>query len=314
MTIEAKRVDAVVQLTKQGFAFVFDRVTGTPLWPIEEKPVPPSEIEGEKASPTQPFPTKPGALTPQGVTLDDAFDATPSLKEQAQAAMKFMNIGPMYTPPDTKGVLTRPGVIGGANWGGGAFDPENAMLYVKTSNQPALIKIRAADRSETNPRAKEVDAEFVGDSGGNTTFFPTSPGGVAETTGRLPALPLIKPPYGELVAISLVRGEIAWRVPFGDTPALRAHPLLKDVKLPERLGIAGAPGVIVTRGGLVFGGGGDTAIYAFDRSSGREVWKHDLPRRTSGTPMIYRARSGREFIVIATGSGANTSLVALALK
>jgi len=316
MTIEAKRVDAVVQLTKQGFAFVFDRVTGTPLWPIEEKPVPPSEIEGEKASPTQPFPTKPAALTPQGVTLEDAFDVTPALKAQAQAAMKLLNIGPMYTPPDTKGVLTRPGVIGGANWGGGAFDPENAMLYVKTSNQPALTRIRPVDKSETNPRAKEVDAEFVGDSGGNTTFFPatTTPGGVVETTGRLPALPLIKPPYGELVAISLVRGEIAWRVPFGDTPALRAHPLLKDVKLPERLGIAGAPGVIVTRGGLVFGGGGDTAIYAFDRSSGREVWKHDLPRRTSGTPMIYRARSGREFVVIATGSGANTSLVALALK
>ena len=126
-------------------------------------------------------------------------------------------------------------------------------------------------------------------------------------------LPIVKPPYGELVAVDLGRGETAWRVPFGDTPSVRNHPLLKDMKLPERLGAAGAPGVIVTKGGLVIGGGGDTALYAFDKATGREVARMDIGRRASGTPMTYRTKSGRQFIVMATGSGANAVLTAFAV-
>ena len=118
ITPDGTRVDAVVQLTKQGFAFVFDRVTGRPVWPIEERPVPTSDVPGEVAWPTQPFPTKPPAFTEQGVTLDDAFDLTPELKKEAQAAMQKYRIGPLFTPPSLEGTIMRPGSIGGANWGG----------------------------------------------------------------------------------------------------------------------------------------------------------------------------------------------------
>jgi quinoprotein glucose dehydrogenase len=128
------------------------------------------------------------------------------------------------------------------------------------------------------------------------------------------SLPLVRPPYGELVAIDLGRGEIAWRVPFGDTPSIRSHPLLRDVTLPDRLGAAGAPGVIVTKGGLVLGGGGDSALNAFDKVTGRELARFPLPRRATSTPMTYRARSGRQFVVMATGSGGNASLVAWTAK
>ena len=310
ITVDGKRVDAVVQLTKQGFAFVFDRVSGRPVWPIEERAVPASDVEGEKAWPTQPFPAKPPAFAPQGIAPEDAFDLTPELKAQAQAEMQKYRIGPVYTPPSTGGTLLNPGIIGGANWGGSAFDPETGRLYVKTSNQPALARITAG--TTANSRAGESDAALAGTVGG-ATFTPTPPAGFTGT-GRMGGLPIVKPPYGELVAFDLGRGAIAWRVPFGDTPSVRNHPLLKDVKLPERLGAAGAPGVIVTKGGLVIGGGGDTALYAFDKASGREVARVDIGRRASGTPMTYRAKSGRQFIVMATGSGANASLVAWTLK
>jgi glucose dehydrogenase len=127
-------------------------------------------------------------------------------------------------------------------------------------------------------------------------------------------LPIVKPPYGELVAIDMNRGELAWRVPFGDTPSVRNHPALAGVTLPARLGAAGAPGVIVTRSGLILGGGGDTALYAFDARTGKELARFELPRRASATPMTYRSQSGRQFIVMATGGGANAALVAWTLK
>ena len=300
--VNNRQVDAVVQVTKQGFTFVFDRVTGESVWPIEERPVPPSDVPGEKAAPTQPFPTKPAAITPQGVTLDDAFDLTPQLKVQAQAQMKKFKLGPLYTPPSMQGTLQRPGVIGGANWGGAAFDPETQTLYVKTSNAPAVVRIHAFDRSPANPRASEVDADFIGDVSGSTNFTPEGSGDRG--------LPLVKPPYGELVAIDLNTGDLKWRVPFGDTPAIRSHPALAGVTLPARLGASGVGGVIVTRGGLVLGAGGDSALYAFDTSTGKELVSLDLGRRTSSTPMTYRTKSGRQFVVIAAGQGPNAALMA----
>jgi glucose dehydrogenase len=308
MRVDGRQVDGVVQVTKQGFAFVFDRVTGTPVWPIEERPVPASDVPGEQASPTQPFPTRPGAISPQGVTLDDAFDLTPELKLQAQEQMKKFRIGPLYTPPSLQGTLQRPGVIGGANWGGAAFDPETNRLYIKTSNAPAVVRIQAFDRSPTNPRAAEVDADFIGSSGGSTTFTPRESG----ANGR--GLPLVKPPYGELVAINMNTGDIAWRVPFGDTPAIRAHPALAGLKLPDRLGASGVGGVIVTKGELVLGAGGDSMLYAFDQATGKELAHVDLVRRASSTPMTYRTKSGKQLIVIATGEGNTASLMAFVVS
>jgi quinoprotein glucose dehydrogenase len=312
-----------VFVTKQGFAFVFDRVTGKPVWPIEEKAVPASDIPGEIAAPTQPFPTRPAPISPQGVTLDDAFDLTPELKAQAQEEMKRYKLGPLYTPPSVQGTLTRPGVIGGAQWGGAAFDRETGILYVKTNNNPAILRIVAVDRSKPNPRASEVDADFIGDSGGSTSFVPrttnastsTTPGAAASGRGgRGGGLPLVKPPYGELVAVDLNSGNIAWRVPFGDNPAVRNHPALAGVTLPARLGASGVGSVIVTKGGVLFGAGGDTALYAFDKKTGEELWHADLGRRASSTPMTYRSKAGRQFVVIAAGQGNNASLMAFAAQ
>jgi quinoprotein glucose dehydrogenase len=292
ITVDGKKIDAVVQLTKQGMAYVFDRVTGKPVWPIEERAVPTSDVAGEHASSTQPFPTKPPAYSPQGVSLDDAFDLTPELKAEAQAEMKKYRMGPVFTPPSLQGTLGRPGIIGGANWGGGAFDPDTGMLYIKTSNQPAIFRVKKATPSE------EVNYEMVGDLGVQATFH-----------GRLP---LTKPPYGHITAIDLNHGTIAWQQPFGDWPELRSNPALKDVKLPAVLGMGGPQGGVVTKGGLFFVGGEDMSLHAIDKTNGQDLWQGALPARSYGTPMTYRTRSGKQFVVIAVGQGANTALVAFA--
>ncbi len=297
LTVDGRKIDAVVQLTKQGFAFVFDRVTGIPVWPIEERPVPASDIAGEHASPTQPFPTKPPAISPQGVTLDDAFDLTPELKTAAQDQLKKYRLGPVFTPPSYQGTVMRPGVIGGANWGGGAFDPATGFLIVKTSNLAHIARVARPDRSTANPRASEVDADWTGDLAGTNATFQND-------------LPLTKPPYGQLTAIDLNRGAIAWSETFGDWPELRHNPALAGVKLPEQLGVAGPPGVIVTKGGLIFAGGEDLFLHAVDEITGKDLWQGPLPARAYGTPMTYRTRAGHQFIVIATGQGANAALVA----
>jgi quinoprotein glucose dehydrogenase len=299
IAVDGRRVDAVVQLTKQGFAFVFDRVTGKPVWPIEERAVPASDVPGEHAWPTQPVPTKPPAFTEQGVTLDDAFDLTPELKAAARQELQKYTLGPVFTPPSLRGTVQRPGLIGGANWGGAAFDAGSATLVFKTTNQANIARVGVPDRSAANPRASEVDADYtrVGDT--NAEFMN--------------GVPLLKPPYGHLVAIDLNRGAIKWRVPFGDTPSLRRHPALKGVALPPVLGVAGAPGVLATASGLVFAGGGDAAFHAVDLSTGAELWQTPLLRRGNGTPMTYRSASGRQIIVIATGGGEDAALVAFAL-
>jgi quinoprotein glucose dehydrogenase len=295
--VNGKKIDAVVQLTKQGFAFVFDRVTGEPVWPIEERPVPQSDVPGEETSPTQPFPTKPPAFTEQGVTLDDAFDLTPELKAEAQAEMKKYRMGPLYTPPSLEGTITRPGVWGGANWGGGAFDPDSGMLYLKSVGLGGVVRIQKFDRANAGARAAEVDADY------------TNRGAPAGFHG---SLPFFKPPYARLVAINLKNGTIAWRVPFGDIPSLREELTALGVKAPDRLGAQGPAGAIVTKGGLIFIGGGDAAFHAFDKNDGRELWSTPLGEGT-GTPMTYQARSGRQFVVVATGRGTQSTLTAFAL-
>jgi len=287
--VNAQKIDAVVQLTKTGWAFVFDRISGKPVWPIEERKVPASDVPGEQAWATQPFPTKPPAFSEQGVTLDDAFDLTPELKEEAQAALNKLRIGPLFTPPSLAGTAMRPSIIGGANWGGGALDPETGMLYVKSSDYPSVAKVKAA--------GPEVGADYVMTDAG-AAFH----GGI----------PLTKPPYAHLTAIDLNKGKIAWRVPFGDDARLRANRALAGVKLPDRLGATGAMGAIVTKGGVIFAGGGDTALWAFDASNGKELWSVPIGRRTTATPMTYEV-GGKQFVVIASGNGRDATLSAFAI-
>ena len=305
ITVDGRSIDAVAQLTKQGLTFVFDRVSGEPVWPIEERAVPQSDVPGERTSPTQPFPTRPPALTPTtGMSLADAFDLTPALEAAALEAMQQFRIGPLYTPPSLEGSLVRPGGGGAANWGGGAYDAETGFLYVKTSNVAAVMTLAKFDPSTTrNPFADTNEPEYVG--------YDTAPGGRPTFEG---SLPLNKPPYAYLVAIDLHAGDIAWRVPFGrGSDRLRQHPALQDVDLPDRLGTPGPPGAIVTGGGLVFAGGGEDALYAFDKRTGRELWSGPLLERSTATPMTYQTGAGRQFVLIATGSGANQELVAFAL-
>ncbi|MEE2964984.1 MAG: pyrroloquinoline quinone-dependent dehydrogenase [Acidobacteriota bacterium] len=303
--VDGQAIDAVAQLTKQGLTFVFDRVSGEPVWPIEERAVPQSDVPGEVTSPTQPFPTRPPAVTTTtGMTLDDAFDLTPELREKARDAMGQFRIGPLYTPPSLEGSLVRPGGGGAVNWGGGAYDADTGYLYVKTSNVAAVMTLGKFDPASTsNPFADTNEPDYVG--------YDTARGGRPTFEG---SLPLNKPPYAFLVAIDLNTGDLAWRVPFGrGSERLRTHPGLEGVDLPDRLGTPGAPGAIVTNGGLVFAGGGEDALYAFDKRSGREVWSGALTERSTATPMTYQTSAGRQFVLIATGSGRNQELVAFAM-
>ncbi|HEX3877441.1 MAG TPA: pyrroloquinoline quinone-dependent dehydrogenase, partial [Bryobacteraceae bacterium] len=289
-----RAVDAVIQLTKTGWAFVFDRLTGKPVWPIEERSVPSSTVPGEKASPTQPVPSKPPAFEAQGVTLDDAFDLTPELKAEAQTELKKYRIGPIFTPPSLEGTVMRPGTIGGANWGGGAIDPAG-IIYIKSTNQAFIAKIVKPQHTS------EVDAEYAGSSGAGTsaTFHN--------------GIPLLKGPYGHLTAIDLNKGEILWHVPLGDNARLRGNPALKNVQLPDHFGSEGASGAIVTKGGVIFVSGGDTTFHAVDASNGAELWSVPLTRRSTATPMTYRTPDGRQLVVVASGTGSNAVLTAFGL-
>ena len=290
-----RRVDAVVQLTKQGFVFVFDRVSGRPLWPIEERPVPVSDVPGEQAWATQPVPVGLPPLVPQGVSLDDATDLTPELHAAALEILNRVRIGPVFTPPSMKGTAIRPGLLGGADWGGGAFDPAGGILYVKVNDDPALVYPDLTDAQGNVPEAGPNDS-------GESLFIRHR-------------IPVLKPPYAYLDAIDLNHGRMVWQKPFGDNPALRKHPALAGVALPPQLGAIGPAGVIVTAGGLVFAGGGDHALHAVDARTGQDLWTYSTGElKTNGTPMTYRMR-GRQYVVIAAGGpGTGATLLAFALS
>jgi quinoprotein glucose dehydrogenase len=195
-----------------------------------------------------------------------------------------------------------PGIIGGSTWGGGALDPTTGIIYVKSSNQPGLMKVVPVQ----TPTA-EVNASYTLDLGAAANLSVRVG---ADTT--VPPLPINKPPYGTLTAIDLKTGEHVWQVPLGDSPAIRNHPLLRDLHLPP-LGVSGAPGAIVTAGGLLFASGGGSVLYALDTRDGRVLWSQDVGQRAYSVPMTYRTSRGKQFVVIASGAATGAKLTAFAL-
>jgi quinoprotein glucose dehydrogenase len=310
ITVNGKRISIVAQVSKQAFVYVFDRKTGVPVWPIEERPVPQSTAPGEKSAPTQPFPTRPPAFDLQGFLDKDIVDFTPELRAQAVEVLKQFERGPLFQPPSLKGTVQMPGNVGGSDWGGAALDPITGMLFVPSLTSPIVDQLVKPDPTRGNLQYRR----------GGTQLLPT-----------LDEIPLYKPPYSRVTAYDLNSGTVAWQVPIGEGP--RNHPLLKDLKLP-RLGSGNRGNPLVTStllfvsqatGGL---GRGEVLkvgnrplsnlpvetpkFRAFDKKTGEMVWEKELPTGPAATPMTY-SYGNKQYVVVAIGGGLQAELVAYAL-
>jgi quinoprotein glucose dehydrogenase len=310
ITVEGRRIRAVAQVTKQGFCYVFDRVTGAPVWPIEERPVPQSTVPGEHTAPTQPFPTKPLPFEQQGLTPDDVIDFTPALQRVARRILQKYTYGPLFTPPTEHGTITVPGVAGGASWSGAAVHPDTGVLYVSSFTLPTILRLRKT-------AADEGSAPYVG----VVTFGPGGPQG----------LPLVKPPYGRITAIDLNTGEHRWMRPVGEGP--RDHPALRPLRLPalgwprRSFPLLTKSLLFVAQQGILRGLGPsprrnadelelqnhEAVLRAFDPDTGALIADIPLPGNASGAPMTYLL-DGQQFIVLPIGgAGQPAELVALRL-
>ena len=309
LVVEGREIPAVALITKQTFTFVFDRRTGEPVWPIEERPVPQTDVPGERTAPTQPFPTKPPPYDRQGVDPDEIIDFTPELRAEAQEILAQLRIGPLYEPPSvpieggTQGTLMVPGSLGGANWPGGALDPESGYLYVQSATAPSVIAL-----------SREPDV---------STMDYIRGGGLRLRQGGGPqGLPLFKPPWGRVTAIDLNRGEIAWQVPNGDAPDyVKNHPALEGIDVgrtgrPDRGGVLATSTLLFAgEGGGMFAafGSGGNRLRAHDKATGEVLAEIELPANQTGLPMTYM-HGGRQYIVVAVGARRHPAeLVALAL-
>ena len=311
ITIGGERIKAVAQVSKQGFTYVFNRVTGEPIWPIEEIAVAPSDVPGERASPTQPVPTKPPPFELQGVSIDDLIDFTPELRAEAVEEVSHYRIGPMFTPPSlyveggTRGTIQLPGAGGGANWSGAAIDPETAMLYVPSRTNYSMVILAVPDPNVSN--LPYVRSGTVGPG----SFHPARPQRPRGPQG----LPLLKPPYSRMTAIDLNRGDVAWTIPTGEGPAsVRNHPALEGIDLPA-LGGQGRGGPLLTKTLLIhslsLGRGSGAFLVAYDKATGEKIGQVPLPGSVIGTPMTY-VIGGKQHIAM-TVQGSPPELVALAL-
>lgn len=306
--VNGKTVKAIAQVSKQGFCYVFDRVTGKPIWPIEEKPVPPSTVPGEKASPTQPIPTKPAPFDRQGMTQEDVLDFTPELRKEGLAILEKYNYGPLFTPASTtKPTIVMPGIAGGANWAGAACDPETGTLYIPSITFPFASMV---------VKSPVPHADYIGGAG---------------PVEMVQGLPLCKPPYGRITAINLNTGDHRWMTPMGDLA--KDHPLLKTLNLPptgrpmrghmlltKTLLIVGQEGY-TQRGGNAAQGfaivadfvNHEPSLCAYDKATGKVIGAVTLPANITGAPMTYLL-NGKQYIVVPTGgSNLTPELVALSL-
>jgi quinoprotein glucose dehydrogenase len=296
ITVAGKPIKAVAQVTKQAFVYVFDRVTGKPVWPIEEQPVPASSVPGERASKTQPVPTKPAAFDIQGATDDNLIALTPEIHKEAIDIASAYDRGSLYLPPTERGTIAVPGNTGGASWSGAAIDPETHMLYVNTQRIPTLIQIR-------KPEPWQATYDFIG----LPSYVPGPRG-----------LPLLKPPFGSIVAIDMNTGEHRWRIPVGRS---RAMGPIRALGITEQLGLPCRSWTLMTRTVMIVVQMGylgptrlvpglnmpirdlfnlDPHLWVYDKTTGEMLAEMALPANATGAPMTYMA-GGKQFIVFPVG-------------
>ena len=325
IVVEGREIPVLIQPTKQAWLYVFNRETGEPVWPIEDRPVEQSDVPFEQTSPTQPFVTWPPPYDVQGVSLDDLIDFTPELKAEAVELVSDYKIGPLFTPPIVSrwprplATLMAPSTIGGANWAGGAFDPETNMFFIPSSTvvSPLGLVVPREDQSDMN--------YFRG--------MATDPASGMDNPGRMEpsvqGLPLLKPPYGRITAYDMNSGNIAWQVPYGRTPdAIANHPALEGLDIPptgrtNRGGIFVTPTLAIAgewgRDGSRFpfdsttSQGPGAMLQAYDKATGEVVGEVIMPAPQTGGPMTYM-HEGRQYIVVPVGAaGFGSELVAFAL-
>ncbi len=303
LEIDGKLINAVAQVSKQGFVFVFDRITGEPIWPIREQPAPASDVPGEQVAATQRVPSKPPPFERQGTYEDGLIDFTPELRAEALEVFRQYRTGPMFTPPSLAGSLVLPGPPGGTNWQGAAFDPETATLFVPSITHAQVVSVKKGKK-------KDTDFDYVTDL--SATRWIAGPPDPQE------ALPLFKPPYSRITAYDLPRGQILWQEANGEGP--RDHPRLAGLNLP-RLGSGAHACVLATRTLLLsadrssiwMGGMGEPVLRAYRKDTGALVGEIDLPARARGCPTTY-VSGGRQFIVLPIGDeDVSPRLLALSL-
>ena len=304
ITVDGREIKAIAQVSKQAFTYVLDRATGEPVWPIEERPVPQGNVPGEWYSPTQPFPTKPPPFDRQGISIDDVIDFTPELRTEALEIINSRaRFGPLFSPPvlrgDEKPYIQVPGAGGGANWQGSAVDVETGQLFVSSSSTVIVVEV----------------IEYPAPA---TIGYFTDPWGVGLSGPQ--GLPLFKPPYKRVTSLDLTTGNLAWMEPHGDGP--RNHPALAALNLPPLGGGGGiSSGPLVTPTLLIMNHGGrdyddiaasSRTISAYDKSTGNHLGALDLPGVPGGNPVTY-LHNGKQYLVVALGSGDSAELLALTL-
>lgn len=292
---DGKDVPVVIQGNKTGFLYVLNRDTGEPVFPVEERPVPQTDVPGEVTSPTQPFPSAPPAISQQKLTADDAWGITVEDRDYCRERIKSLRNDGLFTPPSVNGSLSIPGNVGGMNWSGYAYDPQHGLLLANTNNLASVMGVIAADKYwdavDKNTRNMEYTQQRGAPYGMYRTFL----------FAKAHHLPCVAPPWGTLTAVDMNSGTVRWQAPLGS---------LAPSKPIVPLGAPSLGGPIVTAGGLVFIAGTliDPEIRAFDVETGKEIWKAELPTSGGATPMTYQTRpNGKQYLVIAAGGHAKVT-------